>query len=445
MNLPKMMGGIGVTRASAVAPLAYIAALFPSLKWISDNLPGIFERTKVFIMKNEFLIIYLNHEEVLDAIKSKPIESIEDLCLYIDSTKYFPSQHSLTYEIVHDQVQKTVLEASNFFGNCTASKAYYLSQIESRNRFLTAGLAEGVGGISDQEFIDCLKAATFNPPTHLDNRNFRCPCNDKQIIPHHIGWYHCYNCMAGDDLHFGPAYNSMRAHDDIKKALAKFCDKVFPLGTIIEMEKILPLTTTTPAQPQLRADIYIIPAGEYQPIVIDVRACSPCSVYALRSGSWHTPLVASKVGEKEKIYKYTKSYPNLQNGEPHEVTKNFVPFVVEYSGALGLKASNFVATIVAAMTNQVSIEEKDLILKAKDVLIRSIQQVMARYRSNSIRYFQASVKVDEFADEIGQFQNFSSQAITDGMEEVDAHSVEGDLNLSWGPSMASTIERDVEE
>ena len=251
--------------------------------------------------------------------------------------------------------------------------------------------------------------------------------------------------MAGDDLHFGPAYNSMRAHDDIKKALAKFCDKVFPLGTIIEMEKILPLTTTTPAQPQLRADIYIIPAGEYQPIVIDVRACSPCSVYALRSGSWHTPLVASKVGEKEKIYKYTKSYPNLQNGEPHEVTKNFVPFVVEYSGALGLKASNFVAAIVAAMTNQVSIEEKDLILKAKDVLIRNIQQVMARYRSNSIRYFQASVKVDEFADEIGQFQNFSSQAITDGMEEVDAHSVEGDLNLSWGPSMASTIERDVEE
>jgi len=118
---------------------------------------------------------------------------------------------------------------------------------------------------------------------------------------------------------------------------------------------------------------------------------------------------------------------------------------VEYSGALGLKARNFVATIVAAMTNQVSIEEKDLILKAKDVLIRSIQQVMARYRSNSIRYFQASVKVDEFADEIGQFQNFSSQAITDGMEEVDAHSVEGDLNLSWGPSMASTIERDVEE
>jgi hypothetical protein len=224
----------------------------------------------------------------------------------------------------------------------------------------------------------------------------RCICDDTKIIRRDIGFYHCFNCSAGDNLFYGPASDRMKAHNHIRDAVKDFCKACVPLGSTVEIERCLPHTVTSTVsskdKPQLRADVFCIPAGEIDPIVIDIRTSSPTGINPLKHGSSHIALIASSLGEQEKIRKYKTSYPD-HNGETHPSLVKFVPFVVECTGALGVKASNFVAQMVSKMCADASDEDKDGIHKAKDVLIREVNQAMSRFRSQNYRYFMNNVKM----------------------------------------------------
>jgi hypothetical protein len=177
-----------------------------------------------------------------------------------------------------------------------------------------------------------------------------------KVIPKSIGRLHALNCSCGSSDSnsstqnrgnpFGPAAARLSAHNSMAKAVAIFCDKLLPFGSIVKREFLLPFTgpdkTNLRDKPQLRADIYVLPTGETSPIILDIRTISPCGISCINSGSCTTPLKAAAMGADVKNKKY-ESY--TINGVKHNILKNFIPFVVESSGALGKEATKFIAEI----------------------------------------------------------------------------------------------------
>ena len=84
------------------------------------------------------------------------------------------------------------------------------------------------------------------------------------------------------------------------------------------------------------------------------------------------------------------------------------------------------------MCADASDQDKDIIHKAKDVLIREVNQAMSRFRSQNYRYFKNNVKIDE--DEATDMGHLSMENGWDMEEPQELFS------LSMGNSIMSSME-----
>jgi hypothetical protein len=144
----------------------------------------------------------------------------------------------------------------------------------------------------------------------------------------------CSQCLstvfAGDASHHAHSctlkHIKIKRHNRIRDILASFLRRILPLNSV---------TTETDIDNR-RADI--IATVNRSVFVIDVGVCSPSSNEAILAGSAKKPGVAARMMEDEKFATYQSVAENHR-------TVTVVPFCLEVTGRLGIKAQKFINDI----------------------------------------------------------------------------------------------------
>ena len=154
----------------------------------------------------------------------------------------------------------------------------------------------------------------------------------------------------------------VRRHNDVTDALAKALKTLGLPGLDVRRHQLLP----SPQGPEEHVEMDIVLEADGLRRLIDVAVANPGSPKYVTAGSATTELAATATREAQKVLSFRVRMPEVV-----DVDRCFIPFVVETSGRLGKRPTEFLRSLKLA---------DDAVKRLR----RSISMVLARHGGRSL-------------------------------------------------------------
>jgi hypothetical protein len=230
--------------------------------------------------------------------------------------------HERTYTLLHNQM---------LLSGESASAAWFISSaFKYSGRWLSnkGAVHYGKYGFQTHDFAEAVRLRLLLPPIMDDTQlhQWKCTCGASELIKIP---FHLLNCINSQ------TYQISR-HDLIVDLLEKLIKDCSSQSTVVH-------GGATPSSSFLLTDgKRIVPdlvvQLNQQTVIVDVGVCTPSGASYISEGSDREQGKAAAMLERAKIKKYRKVRGLVESG-------NFVPFIVEATGRLGDKASNYLALL----------------------------------------------------------------------------------------------------
>ncbi|RIZ67287.1 MAG: hypothetical protein D0531_00140, partial [Methylococcales bacterium] len=316
-SLPVQMGGLGMKKLSSIKEVAYTTSWLTSLQYIKLNFSLVYDSRANILFDGEMI---RNLASVLPHVPDGDSNQFDDLIVPIISGRSpIPTQKELAKTLDRPRLEALL----NRLKLTSPEKAAWLmsSSMEGLHSWLNCGTTDIAGlSIDDADFVEAIRLRLLLP-IHED------------IIPTNR---RCKSCRAEkcSDLHALsckiPSSLRITRHNFVRDALHKFVKSAVNTAIVTPESKI---PNSREGKSQLKADL-MINLGP-QTIYVDVAITNPSSPSNVRGNVELVPLVAADHMEKAKRTKYQEAYGP-------DILPVLVPFVVESTGRLGVKAKEFI-------------------------------------------------------------------------------------------------------
>lgn len=317
-SLPIRSGGLGMRRASNVAPLAWISSMLQSLPFLESI--GLLKPDHMWWSPDIQDVLHRAHPTLHNTNSWAEALELPDDILFRPQRDYL----KISDEGARDHLMQVLLEgqyhggkhhAAWFLSNASPGTGAWLFSAYARTPLLQ---------LSGDDYREGLRLRLLLPATeHIDPSPWSCQCSaavDERMSP-----YHCLTCLSLNDSR---VFN----HENLKNLVVDFAKALSSATKRINHSTTAPLRRISPGSPVL-ADVVL--SKDHWTRYIDVSIANPSADVYVRRGSHETPLLAATDREVCKANKYNACVVPEQ-------AALVVPFVVEATGRFGTRAQAFV-------------------------------------------------------------------------------------------------------
>jgi hypothetical protein len=401
--LPYTFGGLSIRRSSEVKDVAWFSSFTKSMKWISSNLPDLFNTMAPTILTEQHIVAF--RDITIAELDNAPIQNINDLCNYFSRATQLLSQKELTVSFV-DKPNYKILTAS--LVNQPRLQAWHLSECNKVSYLWLSDCSSSnpLVSLSNAAFASNLGLRLLQP---LFRRSplLRATCPCKAIrLPRDEVQYHVFSCGAASiDMMSGPAAVRTRRHNGIRDALAEFLGKICPSAQL-QKEPVLPGIEGLGVK---RSDVALSLDGAM--IHFDIVVTNPSSKSSIDGVRSHLhPLAAAKKAEDNKMQMYNRHFRG-EAGHMHPIARQLVPFALEVTGAFGPRATSAIETLAGlkeafpVLSEYVGSSRRWFLRKVSTICARSRHQMISYARSQFV--FDRAMDVDMDPPPTGNEANYN--------------------------------------
>jgi len=377
-GLPVQMGGTSIRRIQPVTTPSYTASVLRSLAYLQSKVPGLWELMDIHNNPNatslmshvkdlvpQLLSATSNTEGQGNAVSPRFPSLVTPAGLPVQ----IPSQAQLTAP-TDKAIRNRVVSAIGHAG----ATAWFCSQsCVGTASWLWSGLSsKDITSLKPEDFAEALALRLLLPAVSGDadgaRQCGRCLARSADSTFNDFG-HHALHCPS-------IAGRRCTRHLQVINALAGFAKA---MKCTVNKEVRVP---EVDPNAQARLDLRIIHQG--QAYFVDVTVVSPAATGRMRSVPQPTPDqdpfeagYASRLAETEKVAKYARLVP----------LQSFVPFVVEATGRLGKRATEFIESLCPSSSDNPSMD------KARQFFMRRLAVTVQSWNAELVRAYRDSVEV----------------------------------------------------
>ena len=359
-SLPTSLGGLGIRSLALSCKDSYLASALYCLTFLRNKYPTFWKQHP---FHNSELINLHNENPLTAPDTTRNNDIINDIIPELEIDDHVKGSTISSNTLHHKRMTDLLHEFLHNTNTSDAIKAWTLSSCgHGCSSFLYAAIQKSPQlRLTSLQYLEAFRLRLGLPIIDQDEIATQvCNCDDTELEKTNEE-YHGLSCRC-------TAEQRMARHDHVQKLLIQLIRTITPECTIIQFARVQSeeeLNAGAAQRPRRLSDFRLeYPNGRVY--WIDVAIVNPSAPCYLAKDSATKENVASSIEEAEKQRRYSMFLPDDQ-------VDRFIPFVVEATGNIGKKGTEFIEEI-CKMRSAIfaSAEENDRIMNKRTYTTRAI-------------------------------------------------------------------------
>ena len=375
-SFPTTLGGLGIRSMVLSCKDSYLASATYCLTFLRNQYPNFW---KQYPLSNGELIDLFNENPLTALDTTHSYDTIDDIIPQLEVDEHVKGSTISSRTLYHKRMTDLFTEFLHDPSIPNAFKAWTLSSSgHGCSSFLYAAIQKSPQlRLSSQQYFEAFRLRLGLPIIDQDEIATQvCTCDGTELEKENEE-YHGLSCRC-------TAEQRMARHDHVQKLLIQLIRTITPECSIIQFARVQredELNAGAPQQPKRLSDFRLeYPNGRVY--WIDVAIVNPSAPCYLAKDSATKENVASSIEEAEKQRRYSMFLPDDQ-------VDRFIPFVVEATGNIGKKGTEFIEDI-CKMRSAVfaSAEENERIMNKRSYTTRAICAAIMKGNASMLKMYR---------------------------------------------------------